>query len=131
MGYAQLSKINYIIKERKKLYQKYIDELIKLNVDLTIQKIENKCNFVPWTFALKIGTNFRYSRDQVISRLLRKNIETRNGFYSPNYLKIFKKSKNIINSNQLSKEIICLPIHLNMKLEDVSRIIEQLKKFLK
>ena len=50
----------------------------------------NKCNFVPWTFALKIGTNFRYSRDQVISRLLRKNIETRNGFYSPNYLKILK-----------------------------------------
>ena len=81
MGYAQLSKINYIIKERKKLYQKYIDELIKLNVDLTIQKIENKCNFVPWTFALKIGTNFRYSRDQVISRLLRKNIETRKLYY--------------------------------------------------
>ena len=131
MGYAQLTKINHIIKERKKLYQKYLSELIKLDIDISIQKIENKCNFVPWTFALRINKNFRHSRDQVISRLLKKNIETRNGFYSPNYLKIFKKSRNIMNSNQLSKEIICLPIHLNMKLEDVTRIVEQLKKSLK
>ncbi len=64
-----------ILKERKKLYQKYLSELIKLDIDISIQKIENKCNFVPWTFALRINKNFRHSRDQVISRLLKKNIE--------------------------------------------------------
>jgi len=131
MGCAQLTKINYIINKRKKLYQKYLSEIIKLNNNLSIQKIEKICNFVPWTFAIKIDKNFKFSRDQIISKLLKQNIETRNGFYSPNNLKLFKKNNDLKNSDMLSKNIICLPVHLHMKLKDITHIINKLGKFLK
>lgn len=131
MGYAQLSKINYIIKKRKQLYAKYLTEIKKLKTNIYIQKIDNDCNFVPWTFAIKIDNKFKFSRDKIITKLLKQNIETRNGFYSPNNLKIFKKDNKLKNSDSLSKEIICLPLHLNMQTKDISQIFIKIRKFLK
>ena len=54
LGFAQLLKINYIIKIRKKIYKKYLSEIKKINKKIVIQKIGNNCNFVPWTFALVV-----------------------------------------------------------------------------
>ena len=128
MGYVQLSKINYIIRKRKDIYKTYIKELNKLVV---CQTISENCKFVPWTFAIEINKNFKFSRDKIISKLIKIGIETRNGFYSPNNLKIFKKTNNLYNSDKLSKNIICLPIHLNMSNIDVKRIAKEVIKFLK
>ncbi len=128
MGYAQLSNINTIIKKRKELYKTYIKELDKMTVYQTISK---NCKFVPWTFAIEIQKNFKFSRDKIISKLYKVGIETRNGFYSPNSLKIFKKSNNLINSENLSKKILCLPIHLKMKDIDIKRIVKEVIKLLK
>ena len=130
LGIAQLSKINHIIKIRKKIYKKYLSEIKKINKKIIIQKIENNCNYVPWTFALVIDNNFNVKRDKLIKEFNKKKIETRNGFYSPNKLQIFKNSKGLVSSDELSKKIICLPIHLNMKILDVIKIINRLKIYL-
>ena len=61
--------------------------------------------------------------------MLINKIETRNGFYSPNRLKIFKNYKNLISSDELSKKVICLPIHLNMTMSDVVKIVNKLKMY--
>ena len=44
--------------------------------------------------------------------MLKRNIETRNGFYSPNRLNIYKKfrDKSLRVSDKLS-DIICLPLY--------------------
>ena len=125
MGYAQLSKIEYIIKKRKQIYQTYIKEFNKIAKSQTISK---NCKFVPWTFAIEVGKKFKFSRDKIISKLKKVGIETRNGFYSPNNLKIFNKTKSLYNSDYLSKHIICLPIHLNMNNLDVKRIVKEVIK---
>ena len=130
MGYGQLTKISHIINERKRLYKEYLKQIRKLDHNILTQKIDKECNFVPWTFAVRINNSFKFSRDQLIKKFIKNNIETRNGFYSPNNLVIFEKSK-IKNSDLLSKEVICLPIHLNMKIKDVYKIISTLKEYLK
>ena len=130
LGFAQLLKINYIINIRKKIYKKYLSEIKKINKKIVIQKIGNNCNFVPWTFALVVDKKFKVNRDKLINKLILKKIETRNGFYSPNQLKIFKNSKDLISSDNLSKQVICLPIHLNMNNSDVIKIVSKLKIYL-
>ena len=58
----------------------------------------------------------------------KSKIETRNGFYSPNQLKIYKnfKSKNIKISDMISKNIICLPIYPGLKEIEIRRISKNL-----
>ena len=130
LGFAQLSKISYIIKKRKKIYEKYLSEIKKINKKIVTQKIPKKCNFVPWTFAILVDKNFKINRNKLIDKLLLKKVETRNGFYSPNQLKIFKNSKDLVSSDMLSKKVICLPIHLNMTISDVVKIVSKLKVYL-
>ena len=59
-----------------------------------------------------------------------KNIETRKGFYSADRIEIFKLRKKFLNSNFLSKNIICLPLHLNLKNKDIKFISKEINKFI-
>ena len=61
--------------------------------------------------------------------MIKRKIETRNGFYSPNRLKIYNKYKsNDLNiSDSISKNIICLPLYNNLSNNNVKYIA---KKFL-
>ena len=56
--------------------------------------------------------------------MLKKKIETRNGFYSPNRLKIYKKfnTKNLKISDKLSKNIVCLPVYNDLSDKQVKYI---------
>ena len=59
-----------------------------------------------------------------------KKIETRNGFYSADRLKIFSANKNkLLNSNILSKKTICLPLFYEMSVNDVIKICKNINKF--
>ena len=129
LGLAQFSRINHIIKIRKKIFNKYISEIKKIKKNIITQKIDKNCKFVPWTFAIIVDKNFKINRDELIKKMLINKIETRNGFYSPNRLKIFKNYKNLISSDELSKKVICLPIHLNMTMSDVVKIVNKLKMY--
>lgn len=129
LGLAQFSRINHIIKIRKKIFDKYISEIKKIKKNIVTQKIDKNCKFVPWTFAIIVDENFKINRDELIKKMLINKIETRNGFYSPNRLKIFKNYKNLISSDELSKKVICLPIHLNMTMSDVVKIVNKLKMY--
>ncbi len=131
MGFAQLLKIKTIIKKRKEIYERYLKEFKINNITINHQKISKLCNFVPWTFAIEINKKFKIPRNVIISKLYKLGIETRNGFYSPNNLKIFKKSKHLANADNLAKNIICFPIHLNMEKIDIKRITKEIIKLLK
>ena len=62
--------------------------------------------------------------------LLKRNIETRNGFYAADRLKIFKTNTNLSNSSSLSKNIICLPFYFNMTKKDVNEICRKLNQLI-
>ena len=92
IGVAQFKNLDKIISKRKKIYKWYLD---KINKDkLHFQKILKKTKIVPWTFALRVPSSIKLSRDKIMQKFLKKNIETRNGFYSADRLKIFDTPKN-------------------------------------
>ena len=63
----------------------------------------------------------------------KKGIETRNGFYSPSRLPIYKKykTKHLKNSNILSKNVICLPFFTSLKEKEIKYIAKILLQFKK
>ena len=108
-----------------------ITHLHKINKDkLHFQKILKNTKIVPWTFALRVPSSIKLSRDKIMQKFLKKNIETRNGFYSADRLKIFDTPKSMVNSNILSRKIICLPFFYEMTKKNVDDICNSLNKLI-
>lgn len=128
IGVAQFKNLDKIISKRKKIYKWYLD---KINKDkLHFQKILKNTKIVPWTFALRVPSSIKLSRDKIMQKFLKKNIETRNGFYSADRLKIFDTPKSMVNSNILSRKIICLPFFYEMTKKNVDDICNSLNKLI-
>ena len=71
----------------------------------------------------------RKNRDKIIKYMKTKGIETRNGFYSPNRLSLYKgcvTSNNLKHSEKLSKNIICLPFFTSLKEREMKYIAKTL-----
>jgi len=127
IGCAQLKKISQIIFERSNIYNFY-SNLFK-NIDgLKLQIFSPKVKPVMWTFALVLDPKAFASRDKIIKILKTKGIETRNGFYSPNFLTLYKRynTNNLKNSAKLSKNIICLPFFTSLKEREMEYIAKTL-----
>ena len=62
--------------------------------------------------------------------LLKKGIETRNGFYSAQELKYFNKIKNLPNSKRLSDRVINLPLFEQLTKKQINYIAKTFLKFL-
>ncbi len=131
IGYSQLNRIKKIKLLRKNIYNIYCDTL-KNNKDISFQVFNQNVDPLVWTFAIKLNDKKNINRDKIIKKMLDNKIETRNGFYSPNNLNIFKSfwSKNLINSDRLSKYIICLPFYNNLKKKEILYISEKLLKII-
>ncbi len=132
IGCAQLKKINEIIIKRKKIYNSYFN-FFKNIEGLKLQMFTPKVKPVVWTFAIVLDPKAFIDRDKVMKIMKTKGIETRNGFYSPNLLPLYKKFQisNLINAETLSKNIICLPFYTSIKereIEYISKTLLSLKR---
>ena len=129
VGCAQLKKFNLIKKERKRIYNFY-KKLFNDFKGVKIQKFKSNIDPVVWTFALVINEKIFPKRDQIMKILYRNGIETRNGFYSPCRMKLYKKFKtsHLKNSNYLSRKIICLPFYTSLKNSQIKIIYQAIKK---
>tara|TARA_Y100000816_G_scaffold288795_1_gene274056 strand:- start:6399 stop:7508 length:1110 start_codon:yes stop_codon:yes gene_type:complete len=132
IGFSQIKKIKKIINKRKWIYKIYLDLFKKLNMkNFFIQKIQKNIDFVPWTLAINLNNYSKKSRDKIIFKMMKKKVETRNGFYFPNKLPMYKKIKNLQNSLRLSNQVICLPFFFDLDEKMIKKIIETLKVCLK
>tara|TARA_B100001057_G_scaffold419202_1_gene438851 strand:+ start:2980 stop:4080 length:1101 start_codon:yes stop_codon:yes gene_type:complete len=129
VGCAQLERFSLIKKERNRIYTFY-KKLFKNFRGIKIQKFNNNISPVVWTFALVINEKLFPKRDKLIKILKKKGIETRNGFYSPCRMKLYKnfKTSHLKNSNFLSKNIICLPFYTSLKNSHIKNIFKEVKK---
>ncbi len=123
IGYTQLKNFNKILKNRKKSYNLY-KKLLQNIKGIKLQKFQSNVRPLVWTMAMVLDKNIFGSRDSIIKKMLKKKIETRNGFYSTNRLKIFKKfhSKDLKNSDYLSRNVICLPLFNGIKNSQIKYI---------
>ena len=123
IGYTQLKNFNRILKNREKSYNLY-KKLLQNIKGIKLQQFKSNVRPLVWTMAMVLDKNIFGSRDSIIKKMLKKKIETRNGFYSTNRLKIFKKfhSKDLKNSDYLSRNVICLPLFNGIKNSQIKYI---------
>ena len=127
IGFSQFKRIDKINKKKIYLYKQYLRYLKKDNI--IIQNFSINQNSIPWTFPLTLKN---ISKTDKLEFFLRKNkIEIRRGFYSPSRLKLYSIRKNLFPiSDYLSKNVICLPLYLDLKTSDIKFICSKINFFL-
>ena len=136
IGCGQLKNISWIIRRKRQIGKRYISILKKCNkIYIQPYKLSYSKNIF-WVFGILLKKNANISRDQVIKKLLKHNIQTRNFFYPMHKQKIFKKmklftkSQKFPNSDCLSKKGFYLPSGLGITNVEIDFVAKTLLKIL-
>lgn len=125
IGISQMEKLNRIIERKKKIHDKYVNDLNSIG-DLKPQLFNDKVNPVHWF------TSFLTNRKKELSEyLLSCNIQTRDFFYPLNLQPCYNIGRNhdFINSISLYETGISLPSSYGLTNEQQDYIIDCIKKF--
>ena len=128
IGYTQLKKFKYIIKEKQKIYSLYLNRL-KLNTNFTILKSPKYCVSNNWLVILKI-INKKIDRKSLFKKFKDQNIEVRPLWqlcHKQEYLKKYQTYK-IKNANKILNQIICLPSSYFLKKNEIIKVVKCLEK---
>ena len=136
IGCGQLKNISWIIRRKRQIGKRYIFILKNCNkIYIQPYKLSYAKNIF-WVFGILLKKNANISRDQVIKKLLKHNIQTRNFFYPMHKQKIFKKMKlftkrqKFPNSDCLSKKGFYLPSGLGITNVEIDFVAKTLLKIL-
>ncbi len=131
IGLAQLERFQEIVKKKMIIFEWYksflknVRGIAQLPFEIELSQHSN------WLFTLLLEDHL--DKTFVIKSLLKSGIESREVFFPlnemPPYLK-YKCSKNITNSQRISKNGISLPSSVNLKVEDVIYICDSLKNII-
>jgi perosamine synthetase len=134
IGLAQLENIDEIFKNKKRIYDRYSKNLRDI-IGLNIPKIETwATRYIMWVYNIYLDHKFPLTRDQVVNKLKKYSIETRNAFTPVNYQRVFlNKNKNLKksdcpNANFIMKNGFYLPSGNNIKNSQIDFICEMIKK---
>lgn len=133
IGCAQINKLNHFIKKKKYIHQIYKKKFIKCkNI-----KILEPLNFVSSNYWLNIifidFKKIKISRDQIINKMQKKNIEIRPIWYLNHLQKPYKNSQNykIYKSKELVNNSLCLPSSATLEHSKIELIANELLKIVK
>lgn len=122
IGLAQLSRIDEFIAKRKELAKLYIDLLGDIN-EIRCLKFDFD-DVVPYIFVIKAK-----DRDELRKFLLENDIET-GVHYKPNHLLTkFNTGYSLPKSEKIYDEILTLPCHFDLELDDVRFIVNKIRTF--
>ncbi len=120
IGIEQLKKLDKMNNIRKKIAKRYSKEI----------KLENKMKFSEQNNHHLYWIIIK-NREQFMSKMNEKNIET-GIHYSPIHkMSMYKNSKKLKNTENIAKNIVSLPIHPNLLTDDVTKIIDSVNLFSK
>lgn len=126
IGRAQLSKAEYLFATRRAIAQKYLKELKGI---LGLEFFDmNYEEIVPHIFVVKVTNN---KRDGLKEFLIGKNVES-GIHYQPNHtLTYFKRGDYLPNVERLWNQVISLPLHPDVSEEDVIKIANLVRQYMK
>jgi perosamine synthetase len=136
IGCGQLKNISKIIRRKKEIGRRYIS-ILKNNNKIYIQP--NKLDYAEnifWVFGVLLKKNVSISRDLIVKKLFKKNIQTRTFFFPMHKQNVFKKMKlfpknqKFVNAEYLSKNGFYLPSGLGITNSDIDFVGKNLIKIL-
>ena len=129
IGICQLDKIEYIIKERRKIAARYISELGEIeSIKLPVEPKGRISNYQ--SFAIYIKKNSGFSRNEVMQKLMIKEISVRKGVMTSHREKAYSDHKPVIAlpvSEDLCDNSFMIPLFVPMDDKDIKHIISSLK----
>jgi len=126
LGCAQLEKKDQLISEKKRIYQRYLEALSDVE-GIELQYIPREVEPVIWVVALKIDLEyFRGDRDFIIKELLKRDIETRPGFYPFSVMPLYN-APSLPVAESVGRNVLSLPSYPSISDSEIKYICEQLK----
>ena len=130
LGCAQLENLDNIIAEKARIYRRYLGNLSGLP-GIEFQRIPKEVEPVMWAVAVKIDPHyFEGDRDFLIAELLKRNIETRPGFYPFSVMPLYDAASLPV-AELVSRNVISLPSYVSISDEDIDYICNRLKGLMK
>ena len=120
IGLVQLKKINKITKLRKNIAKRFFNEL---NIEHKMPFDDNSSYHLYW---IRIKNRKKF-RDNLNS----KNIETGTHYKPIHNFSFYKKYISLPLTEKVSKEIVTIPIHPNLKDIEIDKIISSINKLVR
>lgn len=132
IGICQLSKLDWIVEERRKIAFKYLEAFKEIDgIQLPIEKSSCKSNYQSFSILLK--DEVLISRNELMQKLLEKGIATRRGIMTAHRETAYKNSGifNLPVSEKMADKSIVIPLYIPMENSDIDFVIKNLKELLK
>ena len=136
IAYAQMKRINTLIKKKKDIYKNYQNLIGKSN-DLTLNESKNHTQTTNWISYLNFSKKYKFKKEKLIKEVQKYRIDLRPIFYPLSSMPTFKqfvnqkkiKEKNY-HSYELSKKGVCLPSGNDLSYKDQVYIVKIIKKII-
>ncbi len=124
VGIVQMRRIDDFLERRKKLAKYYNDlfDDMNINVQTPLMTKDVHQNFQTYVVIIKDG-----NRDQIITKLKSKNIESTIGTYSLSLQPLFKGKEKYCVSEYVYKNSLALPMYHELTEEDIYYIVKSIK----
>jgi len=126
VGIKQLEKLDWIVEERRKIAQKYLEGLKDIDcIRLPVEKEGKYYNVQSFSIYLKI--NCPIERNTLMQELLNKGISTRRGIMTIHRETAYSSDKIYLPiSEDLADRSIVIPLYVGMSDEDIEFVIDSL-----
>lgn len=118
IGLVQLSKLDKLNKIRKKIAKRYSNEIC---VDKKMP-YNNECSYHLYWVRTK-------NRKEFMKKLFKQGIETGIHYKPIHQMTYYKNKTKLATTEEVTKEIVSIPVHPNLTNENVDFIIHQINKF--
>lgn len=126
VGISQIKRIDEFIESRRKVCRAYNDAFKNIE-DLRVPQTDFS-NVSPFIYSLRVLNN---KREAIIDHLRKKDIDVGIHFIPVHKHTFYKDSRcgDMSVTQKVVKQVVTLPLHSNMKLEFIERVIEGVKSF--
>jgi len=127
---SQLGKLNRIISKRKR-NARYLTQKLKNTKGLILPSVGINREHSFSRYTVRIGKDFRSTREQVINYLRKNGVETDVIYPKPLYfykhLSFGFGKGSCLESERASREVLTIPVHQNLTNKDLGHICKCIK----
>lgn len=129
LGLAQLKKIPQFLKQRAyidTLYRRYLEKIPQV---VFPPQNSDKVTRVNWLFTILIKNSSRKSRDELISYLKTKGIDSRPTFFSVPLFPMYLEKYPYPQTRRISETGITLPTYIGLTSKDIAYICQSIARY--
>ncbi|MDP2905299.1 MAG: DegT/DnrJ/EryC1/StrS family aminotransferase [Candidatus Omnitrophota bacterium] len=133
VGISQMSKIEDILKKRSEIAGIYNNEFVN-HPYLETSEVAKGYGHTYQSYIIKVKKGSPVSRDEIMSRLLNKDVATRRGIMAIHKEPAYRSFKNIIGlpiTEECAETTLIIPLYPQMTESEIKYVITELKECFK